>query len=113
MALREGLPCGSFAGPELLVWSVRNRHGSPFRPGGSFEGAVYGRTGPELQIERGIRRRRRDYVDFPPARQHAADIEAVLTQLFGIIPLAIAAGLALYNRRIAMTIADACLRRHG
>jgi hypothetical protein len=47
--------------PELLGWSVRNRHGSPVEPGGSFEGAVYGRTRGKLQ------RRCRTAASGPPA----------------------------------------------
>jgi hypothetical protein len=45
-----------------------------------------------------------DYGDFTDAQKHAAEIQALLTQLLGLIPLAISALSFFYSVRIAKYI---------
>jgi len=41
-----------------------------------------------------------DYVDFSPAEKHAADVQAIWTSLFGLVPLTVAAFILWFHRRV-------------
>ena len=42
-----------------------------------------------------------DFIDFSPEKKHAAIVEAVLTQAFGLVPILLAVCLLFFSKRIA------------